>query len=1663
MNKLGKSLIGIVLVLFIIGGVLFLFVDVEKYEGIIENINPLNLVGVIEAAYTDSTDFSKGVNNQTSSGTGDVQLTGSYLNGYFYSSEIDLGSSRSIGNVSFVSTQPSGTDIQIQLRTHNLSNGSGLMQDLQAYWKFDSEEVLDYSGNGLDGQSTSNHEISSRCGTEFVGVYNECSLYTNHYSSHGDAEGAAYMTTNKMSITNDFTLSAWVYIGSNDNADIIRRGQYVYPFWLRVDRNYGIQFVTRKSSTNYMRSPKYLFGLDEWVHVVAVLDGNVKYIYVNGVQVDSQSHSGGSLNVKTGQNTIIGDGNDVISIDDVAIWDRALSGGEIEDLYNDGELMPYSDWSQEYDGPFNTVSDAGVGQIVQYRARFERANAGQVVELDSVQIGHDLPGPAVPPYVDDYPTTTLITDNYESWNTRNVTLNATGFDAINITNMSLFTNTTGTWHMNQSTILGHVTGAQLNFTVLNVSDGGYIWNVLTCDNSTAVQCSFATNNLTFEVSAKVLTDVDCYPYMLDTGNNQCYTSCNSHTQVNSSSYCNWQGYAAVAKENGEFCGGSTVYPGLSDDEACTNQTTAYCYNDNIGIPSDYCTDDLTGCVDDYNEYAQGTIRCGILGDGNDYVICEGGDVINPWSLPIEGVQQDCGDGGTGYDSSATRTDHTYCGYNNPEICSETVGCMFQGTSDCGSYYFNETAGMCGDDVPNTNLTYACDRGCGAIYDYTNCPVGLSEDCNSCTPPAGEPDDPPFVEMVYPNDNATLLDLSVTHTYTVFEDHKLFNCSLWYQTDSISWGSQVLNTSEIIHDGFTSNSFSETYVDNANITWNVGCRDNMTNFSFAGPNRTLKIDFTYTDAFHVLEVYNGTEDSTPLFTINENGEVNISSHTYVDGNLYISSGHNVTSFSPVIMPELTISQYIDIDDDDYLKVRITNPHNEHIKFEGHNAIGDLLIGLFDRDPIISSESGDEIIIEDILRVSSFINVTANATRESNKTGIYSHVSTSINDAAAIAGIMDATGNQLAGYNFYGGYFRAEGGSLISPASALFADGVNTNYGYAGFFVGNVSIDKGNLEIQAGGLCITDDGSCTPVEGRLTVKDTINTGGESGYAYNMLGGAGCTLASTSFGSDDTCFRDDIGIGDDLYFDSGGGIAIDGSSSHSIKFSSSGLTYYNGTSYFVGSNYNNADVRVLGDLNVTSDLYVNGIHANDYLYNQTTAVDTSDFIVNNSNAVLYNITVNNITTNEGVLIDDGIEFLTASGTDEPIMRFRDSSGNLDTVMSRNFPSNAITIGDIMDNDGNVYLYAGGYHLTVNHTGLIGIGTTTPTHELTLSGIMNISSAVMFNTTQSQIRQVNNDLYIEADDELFLRPDDNLGIQVGSTNYAWFWGGEKALKIGAGAATNPGSNYGLVVEDNVNFTGNMELTNLTLWSVTGNATINDLILEGGDIHSGSNNIRIDPKTGAGTVIIGDGSADNEGDDLLVPDGNVKICSSGTCPSPNYATADGELYVEGDLEVDSNAYMAGSSGGSKYWTGADIVESLHTKETWKIRELCGKDEQCYISETSEDVGYGDVMCIDPEVGQTIRLCQEPESDLVIGVISDTYVLSIGRAEGYPIAIAGIAYTWCTNENGDIEPGMLMTSSSKGGYAMKASEDTPDGTILGKAFDFCDKDSCKIPIVVALN
>lgn len=117
----------------------------------------------------------------------------------------------------------------------------------------------------------------------------------------------------------------------------------------------------------------------------------------------------------------------------------------------------------------------------------------------------------------------------------------------------------------------------------------------------------------------------------------------------------------------------------------------------------------------------------------------------------------------------------------------------------------------------------------------------------------------------------------------------------------------------------------------------------------------------------------------------------------------------------------------------------------------------------------------------------------------------------------------------------------------------------------------------------------------------------------------------------------------------------------------------------------------------------------------------------------------------------------------------------------------------------------------------------------------------------------------------------------------------------------------------------------------------------------------------------------------------------------------------------------------------------------------------------------GDVVAISTHADRTVELASEPYSSSVIGVYSTKPAFLGGvleekglNANKIPVAIVGIVPVKVSAENGTIQRGDLLTTSSTPGYAMKATDYQP-GTLLGKAMGKLESGTGVIDVLLMLR
>ena len=204
---------------------------------------------------------------------------------------------------------------------------------LVGYWTFDGKDMaggkaLDKSGNGNHGSpvsiATSTFYTSGKIGQglKFDGVDDKVTVPLT-------------ATLNPSSITVAFWANVPSYIGSTNNA-IVELGSSVNNFRVR-DTSGKWQLLTN-GAVNTLSGTANSLAYDQWIHWVFIANSSGLSIYKNGVL-----NASNAIAYTAGANAIWNLGSSGFynrqTLDDVRIYNRALSATEIRQLYNNGKVM----------------------------------------------------------------------------------------------------------------------------------------------------------------------------------------------------------------------------------------------------------------------------------------------------------------------------------------------------------------------------------------------------------------------------------------------------------------------------------------------------------------------------------------------------------------------------------------------------------------------------------------------------------------------------------------------------------------------------------------------------------------------------------------------------------------------------------------------------------------------------------------------------------------------------------------------------------------------------------------------------------------------------------------------------------------------------------------------------------------------------------------------------------------------------------------------------------------------------------------------------------------------------------------------------------------------------------------------------------------------------
>jgi hypothetical protein len=159
--------------------------------------------------------------------------------------------------------------------------------------------------------------------------------------------------SSSLDITQEITLEAWVNTQASgiDFQSIITKAEsqtlstQLFSYNMRL-RKIGRPSCSINTSANgwvYIEGPDILNN-NTWYHIACVYDGSAFTIYVDGANVSSTAASG-TISVSTYPVLIGGIGDDEFDgyIDEVAIYSKALSASEIQELYY-AKKAKFVDW-----------------------------------------------------------------------------------------------------------------------------------------------------------------------------------------------------------------------------------------------------------------------------------------------------------------------------------------------------------------------------------------------------------------------------------------------------------------------------------------------------------------------------------------------------------------------------------------------------------------------------------------------------------------------------------------------------------------------------------------------------------------------------------------------------------------------------------------------------------------------------------------------------------------------------------------------------------------------------------------------------------------------------------------------------------------------------------------------------------------------------------------------------------------------------------------------------------------------------------------------------------------------------------------------------------------------------------------------------------------------
>jgi len=209
-------------------------------------------------------------------------------------------------------------------------NDSGLV----GYWHLDentSSTAYDATGYGNSGilQSSPTWTSGSNCKAGYCLTLNGSSQYVN--------AGA----TSTLNLAGGVSVTAWVRPNSTSRQAVVAMGNgddYTNDYQIFIDTGAYFSVGEGSSATYAMKTSSISSG--NWYYLVGTFDGTTAKLYINGT-LEGQDifigtrQSGGSFRIGARDSSGLPEQYFNGSIDEVRVYNRALSATEIENQYND--------------------------------------------------------------------------------------------------------------------------------------------------------------------------------------------------------------------------------------------------------------------------------------------------------------------------------------------------------------------------------------------------------------------------------------------------------------------------------------------------------------------------------------------------------------------------------------------------------------------------------------------------------------------------------------------------------------------------------------------------------------------------------------------------------------------------------------------------------------------------------------------------------------------------------------------------------------------------------------------------------------------------------------------------------------------------------------------------------------------------------------------------------------------------------------------------------------------------------------------------------------------------------------------------------------------------------------------------------------------------------